>query len=58
MVAGGGVALVRVAAKLTSCVVTTKTRTSVSKVAPRAMEARLRQIVINAGEEAVVIANA
>ena len=34
VVAGGGVALVRVAAKLASCVVTTKTRTSASKVAP------------------------
>lgn len=32
VVAGGGVALVRVAAKLASCVVTTKTRTSVSRL--------------------------
>ncbi|KRW51239.1 molecular chaperone GroEL [Aeromonas allosaccharophila] len=58
VVAGGGVALVRVAAKLTSLRGDNEDQNVGIKVALRAMEAPLRQIVINAGEEASVIANA
>jgi chaperonin GroEL len=58
VVAGGGVALVRVAAKLASLKGENEDQNVGIKVALRAMEAPLRQIVINAGEEAsVVIAN-
>lgn len=58
VVAGGGVALVRVAAKLASLRGNNEDQNVGIKVALRAMEAPLRQIVINAGEEASVIANA
>ncbi len=58
VVAGGGVALVRVAAKLAGLHGDNEDQNVGIKVALRAMEAPLRQIVINAGEEASVIANA
>lgn len=58
VVAGGGVALVRVAAKLAGLCGDNEDQNVGIKVALRAMEAPLRQIVINAGEEASVIANA
>ena len=58
VVAGGGVALVRVAAKLASLRGDNEDQNVGIKVALRAMEAPLRQIVINADEEASVIANA
>ena len=58
VVAGGGVALVRVAAKLVDLRGDNEDQNVGIKVALRAMEAPLRQIVINAGEEASVIANA
>ncbi|MGV2846269.1 chaperonin GroEL [Aeromonas hydrophila] len=58
VVAGGGVALVRVAAKLAGLRGDNEDQNVGIKVALRAMEAPLRQIVINAGEEASVIANA
>ncbi|MDX7739091.1 MULTISPECIES: chaperonin GroEL [Aeromonas] len=58
VVAGGGVALVRVAAKMASLRGDNEDQNVGIKVALRAMEAPLRQIVINAGEEASVIANA
>ncbi|WP_429023933.1 chaperonin GroEL [Aeromonas allosaccharophila] len=58
VVAGGGVALVRVAAKLIGLRGDNEDQNVGIKVALRAMEAPLRQIVINAGEEASVIANA
>ncbi|MGE6156403.1 chaperonin GroEL [Aeromonas media] len=56
--AAGGVALGRVAAKLASLRGDNEDQNVGIKVALRAMEAPLRQIVINAGEEASVIANA
>ncbi len=58
VVAGGGVALVRVAAKLAGLRGDNEDQNVGIKVALRAMESPLRQIVINAGEEASVIANA
>ncbi len=58
VVAGGGVALVRVAAKLVGLRGDNEDQNVGIKVALRAMEAPLLQIVINAGEEASVIANA
>ncbi|MGL5814351.1 chaperonin GroEL [Aeromonas sp.] len=58
VVAGGGVALVRAAAKLANLRGDNEDQNVGIKVALRAMEAPLRQIVINAGEEASVIANA
>ncbi|RQM63265.1 chaperonin GroEL [Aeromonas enteropelogenes] len=58
VVAGGGVALVRVATKLADLRGDNEDQNVGIKVALRAMEAPLRQIVINAGEEASVIANA
>ncbi|MGL5949180.1 MAG: chaperonin GroEL [Aeromonas sp.] len=57
VVAGGGVALVRVATKLAELRGDNEDQNVGIKVALRAMEAPLRQIVINAGEEASVIAN-
>lgn len=57
VVAGGGVALVRVAAKLADLRGDNEDQNVGIKVALRAMEAPLRQIVTNAGEEASVIAN-
>lgn len=57
VVAGGGVALIRVAAKLSNLKADNEDQNVGIKVALRAMESPLRQIVINAGEEASVIAN-
>jgi chaperonin GroEL len=57
VVAGGGVALVRVAAKLVDLRGDNEDQNVGIKVALRAMEAPLRQIVTNAGEEASVITN-
>ncbi|QJC33665.1 chaperonin GroEL [Enterobacteriaceae endosymbiont of Donacia provostii] len=57
VVAGGGVALVRVAAKLISLTGQNEDQNMGIKVALRAMEAPLRQIVSNAGEEPSVVAN-
>lgn len=56
VVAGGGVALVRVAAKLAGLTAQNEDQ-NVGIVALRAMEAPLRQIVSNAGEEPSVVAN-
>ncbi|MGR6982177.1 chaperonin GroEL [Testudinibacter sp. P27/CKL/0425] len=56
VVAGGGVALVRVAAKLTELTGDNEEQNVGIKLALRAMEAPLRQIVTNAGEEASVVA--
>lgn len=58
VVAGGGVALIRVASKIANLKGDNEDQNVGIKVALRAMEAPLRQIVINAGEEASVIANA
>ncbi|ENY0896889.1 chaperonin GroEL [Enterobacter ludwigii] len=57
VVAGGGVALVRVAAKLAGLSAQNEDQNVGIKVALRAMEAPLRQIVSNAGEEPSVVAN-
>ncbi|AGB80677.1 chaperonin GroEL [Serratia rubidaea] len=57
VVAGGGVALIRVASKIAELKGDNEDQNVGIKVALRAMEAPLRQIVINAGEEASVIAN-
>lgn len=57
VVPGGGVALVRVAAKLTALVGANEDQTHGIKIALRAMEAPLRQIVANAGEEPSVVVN-
>ncbi|MFO6423108.1 chaperonin GroEL [Motilimonas sp. KMU-193] len=57
VVAGGGVALVRVAAKLAELTGDNEDQNVGIRVALRAMEAPLRQIVTNAGEEASVVAN-
>ncbi|CAD6506787.1 chaperonin GroEL [Candidatus Profftia tarda] len=57
VVPGGGVALIRVASKLSVLQGANEDQNVGIKVALRAMEAPLRQIVINAGEEASVIAN-
>lgn len=57
VVAGGGVALVRVAAKLAGLTAQNEDQNVGIKVALRAMEAPLRQIVSNAGEEPSVVAN-
>lgn len=57
VVAGGGVALIRVAGKISSLKGDNEDQNVGIKVALRAMESPLRQIVINAGEEASVIAN-
>lgn len=59
IVAGGGVALVRAAAKVALELKGDNEEQNVGiKLALRAMEAPLRQIVTNAGEEASVVANA
>ena len=58
VVAGGGVALVRAASKLTSLVGDNEDQTHGIKLALRAMEAPLRQIASNAGAEASVVVNA
>ena len=57
VVAGGGVALVRVAAKVTNLKGQNEDQDVGIKVALRAMESPLRQIVSNAGEEPSVVAN-
>lgn len=57
VVAGGGVALVRVASKLTALTGDNDDQTVGIRVALRAMESPLRQIVDNAGEEPSVVAN-
>lgn len=59
IVAGGGVALVRAAAKVAATLKGDNEEQNVGiKLALRAMEAPLRQIVTNAGEEASVVASA
>ena len=59
IVAGGGVALVRAAAKVAATLKGDNEEQDVGiKLALRAMEAPLRQIVTNAGEEASVVASA
>nr|WP_321272807.1 chaperonin GroEL [uncultured Tolumonas sp.] len=57
VVAGGGVALVRAAAKLADLKGDNEDQTVGIRVALRAMESPLRQIVDNAGEEPSVVAN-
>ncbi|CCQ11149.1 Heat shock protein 60 family chaperone GroEL [Pseudoalteromonas luteoviolacea B = ATCC 29581] len=57
VVPGGGVALVRVASKLVSLTAENEDQNHGIKVALRAMEAPLRQIVANAGDEASVVVN-
>jgi len=57
VVAGGGVALVRAAAKLADLKGDNDEQTVGIRVALRSMEAPLRQIVANAGEEPSVVAN-
>ena len=57
--AGGGVALVRAATKVAATLKGDNEEQDVGiKLALRAMEAPLRQIVTNAGEEASVVASA
>ncbi len=58
VVPGGGVALVRVAAKLVDLAGDNEEQTHGIKLALRAMEAPLRQIAANAGAEASVVTNA
>ncbi|MBY6018653.1 chaperonin GroEL [Halomonas denitrificans] len=57
VVAGGGTALVRVAAKITELTGDNEEQNVGIKLALRAMEAPLRQIAFNAGVESSVIAN-
>ncbi|ENR5390517.1 chaperonin GroEL [Providencia rettgeri] len=57
VVAGGGTALVRVAAKLEGMKGDNEEQTVGIRVALRAMESPMRQIVTNAGEEASVVVN-
>ena len=58
IVAGGGVALIRAANKVAGLQGDNEEQNVGIKLALRAMEAPLRQIVANAGEEASVVANA
>ncbi|WP_462156522.1 chaperonin GroEL [Pseudoalteromonas sp. GB56] len=58
VVPGGGVALVRVASKIASLTADNEDQNHGITVALRAMEAPLRQIVSNAGDEASVVVNA
>ena len=58
VVAGGGVALIRAASKVADLRGDNEEQNVGIKLALRAMEAPLRQIVANAGEEASVIASA
>ncbi|WP_350607567.1 chaperonin GroEL [Pseudoalteromonas sp. MER144-MNA-CIBAN-0113] len=58
VVPGGGVALVRAASKLADLLGDNEDQNHGIKVALRAMEAPLRQIVTNAGDEASVVINA
>ncbi|MGI2261615.1 chaperonin GroEL [Shewanella sp. GXUN23E] len=57
VVAGGGVALVRAASKIGDIAVDNEDQKHGVVIALRAMEAPLRQIATNAGEEASVVAN-
>jgi len=57
VVAGGGTALVRVAAKIAGLTGDNEDQNHGIKIALRAMEAPLRQIVLNAGDEPSVVAN-
>ncbi|MCL2914528.1 chaperonin GroEL [Shewanella corallii] len=57
VVAGGGVALVRAASKIGEIAVDNEDQKHGVTIALRAMEAPLRQIATNAGEEASVVAN-
>ncbi|MGI2170363.1 chaperonin GroEL [Shewanella sp. MF05960] len=57
VVAGGGVALVRVASKIKDVEVLNEDQKHGVVIALRAMEAPLRQIATNAGQEASVVAN-
>ncbi len=57
MVAGGGVALIRVASKLADLRGQNEDQNVVSKLHCVQMEAPLRQIVLNCGEEPSVVAN-
>ncbi|EDQ00805.1 chaperonin GroEL [Shewanella benthica] len=57
VVAGGGVALVRVASKIADIDVLNEDQKHGVVIAIRAMEAPLRQIAANAGEEGSVVAN-
>lgn len=58
VVAGGGVALIRAAAKVSDLKGDNEEQNVGIKLALRAMESPLRQIVANAGEEASVVASA
>ena len=58
VVAGGGVALIRAASKVADLCGDNEEQNVGIKLALRAMEAPLRQIVANAGEEASVVASA
>ncbi len=57
VVAGGGVALVRVAEKLANLTAQNEDQNVGIRVALKAMESPLRQIVSNTGDEASVVAN-
>ncbi|NIH16787.1 MAG: chaperonin GroEL [Buchnera aphidicola (Periphyllus lyropictus)] len=57
VVAGGGVALVRVAAKISTMIGENEDQNVGIRVALRSMEAPLRQIVENSGEEPSVVTN-
>ncbi len=57
VVAGGGVALVRVAERLSNLTAQNEDQNMGIRVALRAMESPLRQIVSNTGEEPSVVAN-
>jgi chaperonin GroEL len=57
IVAGGGTALVRVAAKIAELTGDNEDQTHGIKIALRAMEAPLRQIAYNSGDEASVVVN-
>ena len=57
VVAGGGTALVRVAAKIANLRGDNEDQDHGIKIALRAMESPLRQIVLNAGDEPSVVAN-
>ncbi|AKC32571.1 chaperonin GroEL [Candidatus Pantoea carbekii] len=57
VVAGGGVALVRVAEKIVNLKGRNEDQNVGIRIAQRAMEAPLRQIVANSGEEPSVVAN-
>ncbi len=57
VVAGGGVALIRAASKITSLTGDNEEQNVGIRVALRAMEAPIRQITANAGDEESVVAN-